>query len=139
MERVTESSWVWMGLYPHSSTKITEQGVGRPGESHFPFAAGGAAGRCAPQANPQQEGKHGGQGGQNIGELGVDEVGDQELRAGEGDAAQRRGGQHAAQAFPAGHDQNQVGRHEEGDRGADAAHAGAETVERQAGGDRRGW
>ena len=91
-----------------------------------------------PHAQQHHQRDHGGHRRQNIGELRQDEIRDHQLRGGEGDAANGRGGKHAAQALPAAHHQDQVGRDEQRGGRADAAHRRAQTLDGQAGGDRQG-
>ena len=94
--------------------------------------------RTAAPPDDEEQRAHSRNGRQNVGELRSHVIRHQELRAGEGDAAHGGRREHAAQALPAAHDQDEVSRHEERDGGADASHAGAQPVERESGGEREG-
>ena len=96
-----------------------------------------ALGAAAP-LDDEKECAHGGHRRQNVGELRSYVIGHVELGAGEGDAAQGGGGEHAAQALPTAHDEDEVGGHEERDGGADAADAAAQAVERESGSEGQG-
>ena len=86
-----------------------------------------------PHLEQHDQRSYGRQRRQDIGQFGSHKVRNEELRAGEGKAAQQGGRSHAFERGPSAHDQDQVSRDDQRDRRADAADPRAEPVQRQFG------